>query len=102
MIVHGMRGNVFYSDDQGENWTRSQSNTRESLYGGVRKANGEILLAGGSNSVIKSSDAGKTFTRVTPKKAKALTAVLVIAPGQWLTAGEAGVLLQGPNAVAAK
>lgn len=102
IIVYGMRGNVFYSDDQGENWTRSQSNTRESMYGSVLKPNGEILLAGGSNSVIKSTDAGLTFQRVTPKKAKALTDVLVIDPGLWLTAGEAGVVLQGPKAATAK
>ncbi len=97
MLVYGMRGHVYYSDDQGENWVASQSHTGESLYGGVRKRNGELLLVGGSNSVILSRDAGATFTQVSEKQAKALTAVLVIAPGQWLTAGEAGVRVQGPK-----
>ena len=98
MLVYGMRGHAYYSDDQGQTWVASQSHTPESLYDGVRKSNGDILLVGGSNSVILSRDAGATFTPVSEKQAKALTAVLVLAPGQWLTAGEAGVRLQSPQA----
>mgnify|MGYP000353768340 CR=1 FL=1 len=94
MLVHGMRGNVFRSEDGGQNWTASQVPVAESLYGGRVTANGEVLLVGGGNAVLRSSDGGKSFRRMTDKDNQALAAVLPLAAGRWLTAGENGVRLQ--------
>ncbi len=97
ILAYGMRGNIFSTRDAGESWQRSQSNTEESMYGGMIQDNGDIVLAGGNNIIIRSSNGGKSFQVISLKGSSSLTDVMVLAPDLWLTTGERGVFLQGPD-----
>jgi len=93
LLVFGMRGNAFVSHDNGSSWTQSKVPVPLSLFGGSLDGDGNIVLVGASDVVLKSSDRGRSFKLVSQKDRRGLAAV-VPAGGGWLTAGEAGIKLQ--------
>jgi len=94
LVVYGMRGHVFYSTDSGQSWTASQAPVETSLFGGAVTQDGALVLVGASNTVLRSGDDGKTFTQVVQDSRNGLTALLPLADGGWLTAGEGGLKIQ--------
>ena len=50
------------SADGGETWVKSATNSDRSISGGTQLADGRIVLAGLSGSVLVSEDSGKSFT----------------------------------------
>ena len=61
LLIWGMRGNAYVSDDGGRNWVRSETNTDRSISGGTQLADGTIVLTGLSGLVLVSKDNGRTF-----------------------------------------
>ena len=62
ILVWGMRGNAYFSNDNGASWSKSETNSDLSISGCTQLEDGRIVLAGLSGSVLVSSDGGKTFT----------------------------------------
>jgi photosystem II stability/assembly factor-like uncharacterized protein len=50
--VYGLRGNVFVSDDNGDTFTEVEANTRYNLNTGTVMADGTVVLAGHSGTLI--------------------------------------------------
>lgn len=56
-----MRGHVFRSDDQGQNWLAISLGTKSAINGGTVAENGNVLLAGDNGFLAVSSDYGHSF-----------------------------------------
>ncbi len=52
MLVYGLRGNLFTTDATGSAWRRLDSGNRNSLYGGTRLDNGDLLLVGAGGRIL--------------------------------------------------
>jgi photosystem II stability/assembly factor-like uncharacterized protein len=100
ILAYGMRGHVYSSRDKGESWQASDTQVQDSLFSGALADNGDILLVGATNVIIKSTNDGQSFTRVSQKDNALLADIQPISAGLWLTAGDNGLQLQGPNAPA--
>jgi photosystem II stability/assembly factor-like uncharacterized protein len=64
-----------------------------SLFAGTVLRNGDVLLAGASNTLLLSRDDGRTFVRVSRKGPHALASLLAFENGDLLKVGEGGLAL---------
>lgn len=67
VIVYGLRGHIFRSTDFGESWLETKVPTDNGhlqfgLAGGSPLANGDIVIVGHGGTVLRSSNAGESFT----------------------------------------
>lgn len=97
LLIHGMRGNVFVTRDQGATWTAATVPMPVSLFDGVVDGEGHIVLVGAGDTVLKSTDQGASFELVSQKDRRGIAAVLALPGGAWLTGGEAGIKRQQPG-----
>lgn len=63
LLVFGLRGNLYRSEDFGANWAPIATDSNITLAGGNTAASGEITLVGAVGTLLRSSDGGKSFTR---------------------------------------
>jgi photosystem II stability/assembly factor-like uncharacterized protein len=92
VLVYGLRGNVFRSEDGGKTWAKVDAGLAATVVGGTKTAQGATLLADVGGRVVTSADAGLTFSQVTLKDAMPLTGIV--------DAGEGRLALVGPRGVA--
>ena len=52
LLLFGLRGNMFRSDDAGDNWTRIQVGTEAMLTQGLRLADGRVVVAGLAGTLL--------------------------------------------------
>lgn len=87
LLLFGLRGNVFYSDDAGESWRRSRVPELRSLAGGRFINKDYAVLAGSVGTLLVSDDGGESFAPIAMGNRVNLSAVtciggLVVAVGQ--------------------
>lgn len=97
LLVYGMRGNAFVSRDGGNTWTRSTVPGPVSLFDGIVDEDGNVVLVGSGDVILKSTDRGASFTIVSQKDRRGIAAVLPLEQGGWLTGGEGGIKRQLPG-----
>ncbi len=93
VLVFGLRGNVYRSDDGGKTWIKVETGLPATIVGGLSTANGSILLADVGGRIAASTDGGRTFTAV---KLPSTTPIASIAD-----AGNGRLARVGPRGVAA-
>ncbi len=93
-LVYGMRGHVFISHDQGQTWKDSVTPAPLSIFGGAVQSDGKIFLAGAQRTVLVSDDGGAQFKIFAQGERQTLAAVLPLADGEVLVAGEPGLSIQ--------
>ena len=86
-----MRGNVFVSADFGKTWSKGEVPGNNSLFGGTVSEQSQVILVGAANTILVSDDGGAHFKQVSERDRFALSAVLPMADGNLLIAGEGGV-----------
>ena len=95
-IVFGLRGNVFATDDvRSGKWTRVDTQTTQSMFGGAVLPDGTVALAGADGEILMIDKAGKVAKARGPKDTRSLgsgtlSAILPSKDGV-LVAGETGV-----------
>ena len=91
-LVFGLRGNVLYTDDvRGGRWTRVETGTVQSLFGGALLADGTAVLVGADGEVLRiAADGSASEAAGVPQGGGTLSGVLAV-DGGLLLAGEAGV-----------
>jgi len=99
VIVFGLRGNVYRSDDDGATWTKVDAGLPASIVGATRTADGAMLLADVGGRVAASSDGGRTFGKVTLAQTMPLTGITDMGGGNLALVGPRGV---GVSAVASR
>ena len=90
LLVGGLRGNLYRSADNGENWqavSLPDAATINSLY---RDEKGYIYLVNNSGTLLRSDDQGQSFELVTRFKGQELVGVTRIGDVLWL-AGSKGL-----------
>jgi photosystem II stability/assembly factor-like uncharacterized protein len=97
LIAFGMRGNAFRSEDHGQTWTRSELPTSVSMFAGSVGEQGQVLLAGAGNLVLRSTDDGRSFEQQTVSARDSIADLLPLPGGAWLTAGEGGLRVARPS-----
>jgi photosystem II stability/assembly factor-like uncharacterized protein len=93
LLIHGMRGHVFYSDDFGQTWKQSKVPIANSLFGGAVQGDGDAVLVGASNAMLLSQDNGESFLHVSKKGPHGLAAILPLENEELLKVGEGGLAL---------
>ncbi|MEI6738473.1 MAG: sialidase, partial [Pseudomonadota bacterium] len=71
-------------------WTQIETNTKSSIMGAVKLADGTIVLAGLAGTMLMSKDGGKTFAALTSGTTKPLAAPVSSGPNSLLVVGESG------------
>lgn len=91
-LVFGLRGNVLYTDDvRGGKWTRVETGTVQSLFGGALLADGTAVLVGADGEVLRVAPDGRASKAAgVPQGGATLSSVLAM-DGGLLVTGEAGV-----------
>ena len=64
VVVFGLRGNVYRTDDGGKTWSKVDTGLTAAVVGGATSAKGELLLADAGGRIVASEDAGKTYQKV--------------------------------------
>lgn len=61
LLVFGLQGTLYRSIDFGETWSMVPNDIHITLSGGTVSDSGNIIIAGGVGTVLKSTDAGASF-----------------------------------------
>ncbi|OEC39077.1 hypothetical protein A7D27_19875 [Pseudomonas sp. 1D4] len=103
VIAYGLRGHLFRSADFGQTWeTISLKNARGGelefgLSGGSLLADGTLLVVGHGGTVLKSTDAGRTFSVVNRADRLSLASVTVDSKGNLILVGQGGARVASPT-----
>lgn len=92
VLVYGLRGTVYRSDDGGAAWTKVDAGLPASVVASMRNSRGVTLLADVGGRIVRSSDDGRSFSAVALRKAMPLTGIA--------DAGAELLALTGPRGVA--
>lgn len=63
VVIFGLRGNVYRSENEGESWERVETGLRVSLTAGIRLSDGELAMVSQAGDLLISSNGGRTFQR---------------------------------------
>ena len=91
LLLFGLRGHLFRSDDSGENWQEIDTGTEALLTSAVELDDGTIVVTGLAGTVLVSSDGGHTFSLRQQADRKGLTKALPASGGDLVVLGEGGV-----------
>jgi photosystem II stability/assembly factor-like uncharacterized protein len=91
IVVFGMRGNAYWSDDAGATWQKSAIATSASLMAGVRLRDGAVLLSDETGRLYRSADGGKTFQPVPAGQPSPYTGAVQASDGAVFLSGVRGV-----------
>ena len=91
MVVYGLRGNVFWSDDAGANWQKSVLGTTGTITAGLRLASGKLVLLDDGGRVLVSDDGGRHFTLAPVPQAAPYTGVVQTSDGSLVLSGVRGM-----------
>ncbi|HEY6132845.1 MAG TPA: YCF48-related protein [Rubrivivax sp.] len=92
LVVHGLRGTVLRSTDQGRSWQSVPTGLQVGLTGSTVDAKGRIVIVSQSGHVLVSADDGASFTLAKVDRPTPAAAVL--------TAGNNGLVIGGPRGLA--
>lgn len=96
VLAYGLRGHLFRSTDFGTSWSRVSLRAGNGplefgLSGGGLMADGSLVVVGHGGSVLKSTDAGRTFKVVNRADRLSLSSVSSSADGNLILVGQGGV-----------
>lgn len=95
VLAYGMRGNAYFTDDQGKTWTRAETPRMASLFSGTVLKGGDVVLVGDNNTILRSRDRGAHFALADEAKIRGLAAGLAEVlelPDGLLTVGDGGIV----------
>ncbi len=93
LIAHGLRGHIYRSEDDGENWTVVPISTYPLLATGCLLSTNELVLAGQSRAFLISRDEGQTFESWNQTLTTGVAFLLKAPNGDVLAFGETGVAI---------
>lgn len=101
VLVGGLRGNVFRSEDGGTTWQKVDSGLPATIVGGASPGPGTVVLADQGGHLVRSSDGGRTFAQVALPKSVPLTGIIDAGGGKLGLTGPFGAMIVAPGATSA-
>lgn len=95
LFIAAETGVAFRSTDRGATWTKLATGVSGSLWSGLERADGEVVLLGMSGRVIASRDGGTTWQVRETGTEQSLTSGIALANGGLIVVGAGGVVLRG-------
>jgi photosystem II stability/assembly factor-like uncharacterized protein len=92
LVLVGESGTIARSTDGGATWTRIESPYEGSFFGGLRTADGSVLIFGMRGNVFRSTDAGRTWRKVETGTKVAFNGGRAFDDGMVVLAGNSGKL----------
>jgi photosystem II stability/assembly factor-like uncharacterized protein len=93
VLIFGLRGNAFRSDDRGATWTKVDVGLPASIIASARTSRGATLLADVGGRVMRSTDDGRSFAALALKQPMPLTGIADVGDGKLALVGPRGVAL---------
>lgn len=91
VLVFGLRGNAFRSDDAGKSWSKVDVGLPATIVAGTQAGIGTIVLIDAGGRVAASGDGGRTFVDVPLPANIPVTGVAEIGNGRYALVGPRGV-----------
>jgi len=98
VVVFGLRGNAFRSEDGGKHWSKVDSQLAATIVSGTRTAQGVVLLVDQGGRIAASRDGGKTFNRLALEKTMPVTSIIAAGDKLALTGPMGVVVVETPAA----
>ncbi|WP_342116600.1 YCF48-related protein [Pseudoduganella sp. OTU4001] len=93
LLAFGLRGNAFYSDDNGLTWNQADTGVRSGLSAGAALPDGSWLLVSQAGQLLR-SEGGLSFKQVAGVAPEPATALLAVAPGRLVVGGVRGLRVE--------
>ena len=90
VLVFGLRGNVWRSEDRGATWTKVDAGLPATIAAATTAVDGSILLADVGGRIAATRDGGRTFRPVPVKQAMPTTAFVELGNGRLILTGPRG------------
>lgn len=94
VLAYGLRGNIYRSTDQGENWTRIATDMQATLTGGAVLQDGRVGLVSQGGTLLVSNTGATAFTTVRLARSWPLANLQSTADGRLAIVGTQGVQLE--------
>ncbi len=91
VLVFGLRGNVWRSDNGGIAWTKVEAGLPAAIVGATSAAGGAIVLADAGGRFAVSSDGGRSFAPIAVKPPMPVAGFADLGDGRFVLAGPRGV-----------
>ena len=92
-IAYGMRGHVFFTDDNGEQWKQVNSGSELPLYGHALSDNGkQMMIVGTAGILISLNDQGQLIKANNVSGLGTLTSAVILPSGNIIVAGQRGLM----------
>lgn len=101
VLVCGLRGNLFRSDDSGATWIKVDSRLPATIVAGATLGPGTAVLADQGGRLAMTKDGGQTFELVKLPKSAPLTGVIDAGSGRLGLTGPFGAMVIAPGAAPA-
>lgn len=93
ILAFGLRGNVFRSENLGEDWARIDSGGNRTINSAHRGDDGQLALVANDGAIFSSTDYGDSFHVHTRPSRHSYVGVLILPELGLLLVGERGVLI---------
>jgi photosystem II stability/assembly factor-like uncharacterized protein len=93
VLVFGLRGNVFRSEDGGAHWSKVDAGLTANVVAATRTARGETILADAGGRVSATDDGGRSFRSLRLATAMPLTGLTETGGGKLALTGPRGVVV---------
>jgi photosystem II stability/assembly factor-like uncharacterized protein len=101
VLVCGLRGNLFRSDDSGATWVKVDSRLPATIVAGAALAPGTAVIADQGGRLAMTTDGGHTFEQVKLPKTAPVTSVINAGNGKLGLTGPFGAMVVAPGAAPA-
>lgn len=98
-IAYGLKGNIYISHNQGENWSKIQSNTEASISAATQLRDGTVILATQAGTLLAGSDHSDSFKVINQLPGFPVTSMVESDSGDLIITGLRGVINVNNNAL---
>jgi photosystem II stability/assembly factor-like uncharacterized protein len=90
LLVFGLRGNVFRSDDAGQHWQKVDTGIGVGITSAAQAPDGRLVLTSQAGHVLQSTDGGRSFTQAL-RAPRPIGSVVFATPKALMAAGPRGL-----------
>lgn len=91
VLVFGLRGNVYRTENRGQNWTKVETGIESGVVAGAALPDGRLLLLGQGGEVVGSTDEGRSLQRMQFNTRTRLTSIHVLGSGAFVLSAIEGL-----------